>query len=104
MFKGVFLDQFGVMHDGRQPYPGAVEALQTLAESRKILIISNSSRRSTVALEKLTAMGFDAGLISGQALLPAASLHTTICYDDRPSGGRNSAIGVITSRGEAEEQ
>jgi len=45
--QAVLLDQFGVLHDGRQPYPGAVHAVQALAESgRQVLIISNSSRRA----------------------------------------------------------
>ncbi|KAM3337366.1 hypothetical protein P3S68_031691 [Capsicum galapagoense] len=30
-FKAWFLDQFGVLHDGKQPYPGAISALEKLA-------------------------------------------------------------------------
>lgn len=42
----MLLDQFGVLHDGTQPYPGAVEAVEWLAQQGvKLLIISNSSRR-----------------------------------------------------------
>ena len=45
LMQAVLLDQFGVLHDGQKPYPGAIEAVKTLAESgRKVLIISNSSR------------------------------------------------------------
>lgn len=45
-YKGVLLDQFGVLHDGRDPYKGAIEAVQYLADrGMKLLIISNSSRR-----------------------------------------------------------
>jgi ribonucleotide monophosphatase NagD (HAD superfamily) len=45
--QGVLLDQYGVLHDGRQAYPGAVAAVEALAASgRKLLIISNSSRRA----------------------------------------------------------
>ncbi|CAL5225478.1 g8300 [Coccomyxa viridis] len=58
-YKAVLLDQFGVLHDGQKPYPGSIEAVKALAESgRKILIISNSSRRSSGALGKLEKMGF----------------------------------------------
>ena len=49
-YKGVLLDQFGVLHDGIKAQPGAIEAVQYLAMERemKILIISNSSRRTLV--------------------------------------------------------
>ncbi|KAL4539411.1 hypothetical protein Ndes2437B_g02211 [Nannochloris sp. 'desiccata'] len=58
-YKGVFLDQFGVLHDGTTPYPGAIEGVQYLADrGMKLLIISNSSRRSSGALDNLERMGF----------------------------------------------
>lgn len=44
--QAILLDQFGVLHDGQKPYPGSIEAVKALADSgRKVLIISNSSRR-----------------------------------------------------------
>jgi Haloacid dehalogenase-like hydrolase len=44
--QGVLLDQFGVMHDGKTPYDGAVEAVQALADTGlRIVLVSNSSRR-----------------------------------------------------------
>ena len=44
--QGVLLDQFGVLHDGIEPYPHAVAAVKQMAEQgQKILILSNSSRR-----------------------------------------------------------
>lgn len=59
-FKAWFLDQFGVLHDGKKPYPGAILALEKLAGSgAKMVIISNSSRRSSVTTEKLRSLGFD---------------------------------------------
>uniref|UniRef100_A0A0E0LXI5 Uncharacterized protein n=1 Tax=Oryza punctata TaxID=4537 RepID=A0A0E0LXI5_ORYPU len=49
-----FPDQFGVLHDGKKPYPGAVLALENLAEKgAKVVIISKSSTRSSVTMEKL---------------------------------------------------
>ncbi|KAG6585231.1 pyridoxal phosphate phosphatase [Cucurbita moschata] len=65
-FKAWFLDQFGVLHDGKQPYPGAVVALEKLAEcGTKMVIISNSSRRSSTTMEKLKSLGFDPSLFVG---------------------------------------
>ncbi|KAI9074649.1 hypothetical protein K1719_042532 [Acacia pycnantha] len=65
-FKAWFLDQFGVLHDGKQPYPGAIATLEYLAESgAKMVIISNSSRRSSITMEKLKSLGFDTSLFVG---------------------------------------
>jgi ribonucleotide monophosphatase NagD (HAD superfamily) len=43
--QGVLLDQYGCLHDGRQPYPGAIQAVAALAEAgMHIVLLSNSSR------------------------------------------------------------
>ena len=59
------LDQFGVLHDGKNPYPGAIDAARSLASMGKSYIISNSSRESSGTIEKLTAMGFNAAWFAG---------------------------------------
>ncbi|CAO2192333.1 unnamed protein product [Urochloa humidicola] len=65
-FKAWFLDQFGVLHDGKKPYPGAILALEKLAgNGAKMVIISNSSRRSSVTIEKLQSLGFDTSCFLG---------------------------------------
>ncbi|KAG2423639.1 hypothetical protein HXX76_015156 [Chlamydomonas incerta] len=65
-YKGLLLDQFGVLHDGRVPYPGAVEAVTAAAAAGlALLIISNSSRRSAGTLDKLEAMGFPRAAFAG---------------------------------------
>ncbi|CAK9135586.1 unnamed protein product [Ilex paraguariensis] len=65
-FKAWFLDQFGVLHDGKQPYPGAISTLEKLATSgAKMVIISNSSRRASTTMEKLKSLGFDPSLFVG---------------------------------------
>ncbi|KAF3675043.1 putative pectinesterase PPME1 [Capsicum annuum] len=59
-FKAWFLDQFGVLHDGKQPYPGDISALEKLATcGAKMVIISNSSRRASITMEKMRSLGFD---------------------------------------------
>jgi hypothetical protein len=64
--QGVLLDQFGVLHDGREPYPGAAQAVQQLhAAGLRILILSNSSRRSGGTLQKLAKMGFQEEWFAG---------------------------------------
>ncbi|KAJ4968163.1 hypothetical protein NE237_014864 [Protea cynaroides] len=65
-FKAWFLDQFGVLHDGKQPYPGAISTLEKLARhGAKMVIISNSSRRSSITMEKMKSLGFDPSLFIG---------------------------------------
>lgn len=65
-YKAWFLDQFGVLHDGKQPYPGAISTLEKLATSgAKMVIISNSSRRASTTMEKLKSLGFDPSLFVG---------------------------------------
>lgn len=45
------LDQFGVLHDGKVAYPEAIETCKRLAEAgRRLVVISNSSRREPTAL------------------------------------------------------
>ncbi|CAM8952142.1 unnamed protein product [Rhodiola kirilowii] len=65
-YKAWFLDQFGVLHDGQQPYPGAISTLEKLASyGAKMVVISNSSRRASTTLEKLKSLGFDPSLFVG---------------------------------------
>ncbi|KAK1356368.1 Pyridoxal phosphate phosphatase [Heracleum sosnowskyi] len=65
-FKAWFLDQFGVLHDGKQAYPGAVSTFKKLASSgAKMVIISNSSRRASTTMEKIGNLGFDPSLFVG---------------------------------------
>ncbi|GAB2217974.1 hypothetical protein Droror1_Dr00001189 [Drosera rotundifolia] len=65
-FKAWLLDQFGVLHDGKQPYPAAILTLEKLAKTgAKMVIISNSSRRSSVTADKMRSLGFDPSLFLG---------------------------------------
>ena len=62
LYDGFILDQFGVLHNGKDPLDGALECMSTLVESmgKKCIILSNTSSPSKTALEKLTTkIGFD---------------------------------------------
>jgi len=62
-FKAVFFDQYGVLHDGRKPYPGARDALAALkSRSVKIVVLSNSGRSGAANAERMTKLGFEPGL------------------------------------------
>ncbi|CEL95437.1 unnamed protein product [Vitrella brassicaformis CCMP3155] len=59
-FDALLLDQFGVLHDGSTPYQGAVECFNHLVSSgKKIVLLSNSSKRSGKTRSKMASMGFN---------------------------------------------
>ncbi|WP_144224069.1 TIGR01459 family HAD-type hydrolase [Mesorhizobium amorphae] len=61
-FDVFILDQFGVLHDGTAPYPGAVETLIQLRQAGKpTLLLSNSGKRSAPNEARLEKLGFVPG-------------------------------------------
>ena len=59
-FEAVFFDQYGVLHDGRNPYPGAKDALAALkSRGVKIVVLSNSGRTGAANAERMTTLGFE---------------------------------------------
>lgn len=61
-YQVFLLDQFGVLHDGTNPYPGAVEALSALRRAgRTIVLVSNSGRRARPNEARLLKLGFEPG-------------------------------------------
>ena len=62
-YDGFILDQWGVMHDGRRPYDGALEAMRQLRAARKrVVILSNSGQRSASNEAGLERLGFPKAL------------------------------------------
>ncbi len=62
-YDGFILDLWGVVHDGRRPYPGVAEALAHLkARGKRIAFLSNAPRRAHVVEALLTGMGLDRAL------------------------------------------
>jgi HAD superfamily hydrolase (TIGR01459 family) len=52
------IDQWGVLHDGRTPYPGAIEALERLRETgARVIVLSNSARRTSLGVANMTSIG-----------------------------------------------
>lgn len=61
-YQVFLLDQFGVLHDGSAPYPGAVAALSELKRAGKtVVLVSNSGRRAKPNEDRLLRLGFEAG-------------------------------------------
>lgn len=62
-FDLFLIDQFGVLHNGIEPYPGAVDALQMLKSKRKrVVVVSNSGKRARVNISRLAMLGFSNAL------------------------------------------
>ncbi|UDL93023.1 TIGR01459 family HAD-type hydrolase [Lichenihabitans sp. PAMC28606] len=58
-FDAFLIDQYGVMHDGKTPYPGAVEAMSRLTAAGKIVIVlTNSGKRTGPNMARIEAIGF----------------------------------------------
>ncbi len=54
------LDQWGVMHDGHKGYKHAINAVNKLiTENKKLIIISNSSKRKISSIDRLKNLGFN---------------------------------------------
>ncbi|MEJ0095158.1 MAG: TIGR01459 family HAD-type hydrolase [Methylocella sp.] len=62
-FEIIFLDQYGVLHDGYRAYPGAVTALKTLRKrGTKVVIVSNSGRPGQMNALRMAKLGFSRDL------------------------------------------
>ena len=62
-YDGFVLDVFGVLIDGQKAYPAAIEAVRKLRErGAKLVVLSNSSRRSDTTVTKLEARVFEKSL------------------------------------------
>lgn len=56
---GVLLDQFGVLHDGKKAFPGAIDCVQALQErGMPIVALSNSGRLAKPNADRLARLGF----------------------------------------------
>jgi HAD superfamily hydrolase (TIGR01459 family) len=88
----IFLvDQFGVLHDGQQAYPGAVEGLVALkASGARVVLISNSGKRAAPNETRLEALGFRPG--SWDLFLSSGEVAWRMFAD--PSAGGSIARGA----------
>jgi phosphoglycolate phosphatase-like HAD superfamily hydrolase len=65
-YDAILLDQFGVLHDGTTAIPGAIDCFNNLAAAgKKLIVLSNTSRRRAFALSKLPKLGFDPAMLTG---------------------------------------
>ena len=73
-YGAIVLDQWGVLHDGTRPYPGAAPTLEALRRGgARLAVLSNSGKRAQVNAARIAGMGIDPALFevvmtSGEAL------------------------------------
>ena len=63
----LLLDMWGVLHDGSRPYDGVLDCLrhlQTHHADKRLVILSNSSKRQTDSIRALQKLGFDPNAFS----------------------------------------
>jgi HAD superfamily hydrolase (TIGR01459 family) len=59
-YDGFILDQWGVLHDGVTPYPGARDCVRRLHEGgKRIVVLSNTGQTADRNLSLMRGMGFD---------------------------------------------
>ncbi|MBO6726395.1 MAG: TIGR01459 family HAD-type hydrolase [Rhizobiaceae bacterium] len=64
-YDGFIFDQYGVLHDGRTLYPGAIDALESCAVVGKpVVLVTNSGRTAAENAERLKRLGLDPSLFS----------------------------------------
>jgi ribonucleotide monophosphatase NagD (HAD superfamily) len=122
-YCGIFLDQFGVLHDGRNAYPRAAEAIGKAAawsvgessggggsaggggggstrngnsSGLAIVIVSNSSRRAAGALGRLESLGFDRAWFAG-AVTSGEVTHKALSAD--PCADEDETWATTTAGG-----
>ncbi len=59
-FDVAVLDQFGVLHDGRRPFPEVGHALEWLRQENKgVVVLSNSGKRADLNRARIKSLGID---------------------------------------------
>jgi HAD superfamily hydrolase (TIGR01459 family) len=96
-YDGFVLDIWGVVHDGRRPYPGVADAFAALkARGKRVALLSNAPRRSHVVDTLLTGMGLDRGL--WDATITSGELAWRALQDRAALGYGGSALHIGPER------
>ena len=100
------LDQYGVLHNGAALFPAARDALAKLhAAGKRLVVLSNTSKRRKALVDELPGRGFDAAWLAGAvcsgeachgalAALPAGSSAAVLGWADRGAAAYLEGTGV----------
>ncbi|HJP20226.1 MAG: TIGR01459 family HAD-type hydrolase [Alphaproteobacteria bacterium] len=65
-YDGLIVDLWGVIHDGREPYPGVLDCLDRLRQAgHKVVLLSNAPRSAARVLAALGGMGITNERVDG---------------------------------------
>lgn len=102
-YDGVILDLWGVVHDGRTPYPGAIDTLGALKDAgKKVVMLSNAPRRAAAVIDGMTGMGIQRELYTDVLSSGELSWRKLKTRDDdwmRALGARCLHLGPDRDRG-----
>ena len=97
-YKAFLIDAWGVLHDGRQAYPYALDCLKSLqVQGKKVVILSNAARRCAVMALELQALGIGPGLY--QSVLSSGELTWKSLCGKSFRGQHGYYLGPPRSRG-----
>jgi HAD superfamily hydrolase (TIGR01459 family) len=89
-YDALLLDQWGVLHGGRAPYPGVLEALAALrAAGKPVAVLSNAPRRAQHAVGRLGQIGVPAAAYD-RLVTSGDSAHAALAARDDPA---HAALG-----------
>lgn len=78
------VDQWGVLHDGARPHPGAIEALTRIKQTgAAVALLSNSGKRVEESYRRLASFGFDRSLYD-LCLTSGEQVHHGLLHRDDP--------------------
>jgi HAD superfamily hydrolase (TIGR01459 family) len=98
-YDAFLVDLWGVVHDGKRPFVGVVEALRELASARRrVIFLTNSSRTGALVAEMLGAMGigpelYEAVISSGDVTRDALLARDPRLFDLLPDAPRFAHVG-----------
>jgi HAD superfamily hydrolase (TIGR01459 family) len=96
-YDAFLIDQYGVLRDGRGPYPGAAETLVRLKQAgKRVIILSNSGKRSAENDRRLVDLGFAAG--SWDWFLTSGEVAWQILKRESGAGGGSPRKCLLISR------
>ncbi len=103
-YDGYVLDLWGVVHDGRRPYPGVPEALAAMrAAGKRIVFLTNAPRRAWFIGEMLDRMGLERAHYDGIMSSGEATWLLLRARSDARFTGRGYHIGPERDLSVAEE-
>ena len=96
-FDGFVIDQYGVLHDGVRPYPGAIAALEAIgAAGKRAVLMTNSGKSAAANEERLRGSASAANSTprsSRQGRPRVLALRTARSDPPSPPGGKVHIVG-----------